>query len=281
VSTIRATFKYFCPNADVNSYFASIKHQNPVRLDVGPKSLYVIQGADNIRALWKKSSSLSSSANSYWPLKTLFGMAEKSARRYLDENSVFEAKDSYDNIGQINHHIIAKFLTGPGLSRLWMRYEKELEHYFTQVSKTGNTDWLECEDFTDLFAIDFTILSLRALIGPTLLQLDPDFPRRFREYSYALPQLLRGVPRWWSPESYRVRDSLVTSVKRWHEVARARFTPESISPDGDEDPHWGCSFFRKRQQVLGELYNSDYDALASEDFGFIYGYVLNQHDSYL
>ncbi|KAF2122169.1 cytochrome P450 [Lophiotrema nucula] len=255
-------------------HFASKEHQNAVRLDVGPKSLYVIQGADNIRGLWKRSSALSSSANLYWPLMTLFGLAEKLARNYLVEDSVVDGKDdpaTSKHIGSISHHLIAGFLTGPGLSRLWGRYEKELGEHFAQASKQESSGWIEQDDFTDLFAIDFTKLSLRALVGPVLLQLDPDFPRRFQEYSYALPHLLRGEPRWWSPKPYQVRDSLVTSIKKWHEFARENFTPDSVAPDGDEDPYWGCAFFRKRQEVLGGIYEQDYDALASEDFGFIYG----------
>ena len=45
----------------------------------------------------------------------------------------------------------------------------------------------------------------------------------------------------------------------------------SVEDDGDADPWWGSEAMRERQTFLGEVDNWDHDALASSDFGLLWG----------
>jgi hypothetical protein len=70
----------------IHNYLHSGDTQKPVHLRVGPQQLYVVQGADNIRTLWK-SSSLCTNSNFYYALRFLLGISERSGKRYLADDS--------------------------------------------------------------------------------------------------------------------------------------------------------------------------------------------------
>lgn len=161
--------------------------QSLVCLHLGPKQLYIVQGADNIRSLWKESS-LSTNSNFYYALRFFFGMLEKPAQRYLLDDSgtatdpiATSQVASHNRVVYINHQLFSSFLVGPGFAPLCTRFEKELVHYRSAISATRT--WTQRSDLVQLFTIDLTRSSLRAICGPTFLELDPDFPRRFWDYS--------------------------------------------------------------------------------------------------
>lgn len=62
---------------------------------------------------------------------------------------------------------------------------------------------------------------------------------------------------------------MLNAVKIWQQHARDNFDDTAVAADGD-DPFWGSSFFRERQEMFLEMDGFDYDAIASEDFGAIW-----------
>lgn len=70
---------------------------------------------------------------------------------------------------------------------------------------------------------------------------------------------------------YRLRDKLIQDVKQWHAIARVRFTETDINQDGDGDPWWGSACMRERQKILLNVDNWNHDAIASSDFGLLWG----------
>lgn len=62
---------------------------------------------------------------------------------------------------------------------------------------------------------------------------------------------------------------MLDAVKIWQEHARANFDGSAVGADGD-DPFWGSSFFRERQEMFLEMDGYDHAAVASQDFGAIW-----------
>lgn len=285
----RSAPKYLPPCLNNNpkySHLAKKDKQRPVRLKLGSESLFVIQGARNLRTLWRFSSTLSPNSTFHYALKNFFGMKEKSSKIYLLDNSGIGHEStagsgvkSHNRVGFLNHHLFAGFLTGPGFRPLTIRFEKEIMRFKTRILDMCGSEKKETKlrtgDFLELFTMELTRTSLRATCGPLLLELDPDFPRRFWIYNCGLSVFLRRIPRLFAREAYEARDSLVASVKLWHTAARLRFEPRYVDEAADVDPFWGCNFFRRRQESLGGIDNYDADAIASEDFAAIWGFNHN------
>ncbi|KAB2569107.1 5-beta-cholestane-3-alpha,7-alpha-diol 12-alpha-hydroxylase [Lasiodiplodia theobromae] len=254
--------------------------QNPVHLRLGFRSVFLVQGAESIKQLWREKSISSANGTFYYALRYLFGMSAKASRRYLLDDSGTAHKPQaqsktadHNRIAYGNHRLFAEFLTGPGLRPLVSRFERGLARRVRGL-EVGD-EWICMDNFLELFTLDFTNVALEAICGPVLLTLDPDFTRRFWEYSYGMASLSKQLPRLFAPRAYAVRDSLVESVRRWHEYARERFRPEDIAADGDADPYWGCRFFRRRQEVLLAVDDFDERAVAAEDFAAIWGFNHN------
>jgi hypothetical protein len=72
------------------------------------------------------------------------------------------------------------------------------------------------------------------------------------------------------PKSYRIRDSLIQTVKHWHQIAKQR-SAENPSMNGDENFFWGTEFLRKRQEVFRTVDDYDEDSIAVEDFAALWG----------
>lgn len=61
----------------------------------------------------------------------------------------------------------------------------------------------------------------------------------------------------------------MNAVKVWQQHARDNYSDSALDADGD-DPFWGSSFFRERQEMFLEMDGFDHAAIASEDFGAIW-----------
>lgn len=87
--------------------------------------------------------------------------------------------------------------------------------------------------------------------------------------------MLRGSPRAGRgsgmPRAYAVRDRLIGCVRKGHEWAAEQEARCGVKHEGEEDPFYGCKFFRERRETLSVVDNCDADALASEDFRSIWG----------
>lgn len=62
---------------------------------------------------------------------------------------------------------------------------------------------------------------------------------------------------------------MLDAVKAWQEHARTHFNSSAVDAYGD-DPFWGSSFFRERQEMFLEMDGYDHAAIASQDFGAIW-----------
>lgn len=182
----------------------------------------------------------------------------------------------HNRIDYITHAGLLKFTNGTGFEGFYERwaigYRKRLQ------SLDIGDEWVEMPDFMDLYRDNFVPALIESICGPNLLHLSPDFVRDFSMYDLAMPGLLKGLPRWIIPQAYRARDKLLSSIKKWHDSARAQFDESWIDQDGDTDPYWGSAFIRERQGrygIFATATNFNRDARAASDLGFIWG--LDMH----
>lgn len=179
----------------------------------------------------------------------------------------------HDRVDHQTHVSLTRFLGGKGLSGLYHRFFTNFERcleYHPQITK----DWTMMPDLMIFFQRTCGSALTEAICGPILQNIHPNFMDDLLQYDIYLPDLVKGLPRWFAPNGCRTRDKLLRSILQWHAVARSVFVESSIDPDGDYDPFWGSEFMRTRQRTFRSMRNFDYDAYAASDLGFIWVYVL-------
>ncbi|KAL8686373.1 MAG: hypothetical protein Q9224_005465 [Gallowayella concinna] len=113
------------------------------------------------------------------------------------------------------------------------------------------------------------------MCGSSILALHPSFVDDLWAYDSGIPDLVKGLPRWWASGSYSKRDHILRSIKSWHVHARENFDASQIGPDGDWDPVFGSRFMRERQDIFPQMDGMDDDAMAASDLGAIWATNTN------
>ena len=247
----------------------------PVRLTFVYGQLFLIQGANNIVSVWKSSQASTATAVHNFYLKQIFGMPNTALKLYTADNSgcyheptAFSSVKPDNRVDYITHQALSRFLSGPGLNPLFNRFTENLIRCL-QDFRVGR-QWMDMEDLWSLFKTKVTPAAIQAMCGTSICSLIPCIADDLWTYDSAIPDLIKGLPRWWVPDSYAKRDRMLQNIKRWHVLARERFDETQIGSDRDWDPHFGSEFIRSRQKTFSKMDGMDEDAVAASDLGAIW-----------
>lgn len=208
-------------------------------------------------------------------LKNLFGMRSKPLSVYAADDSGDRPEphsgsttEPRNRIDFLTHDSLVKFLSGPSLSRLYERFNRNLSNRLMALEI--GTEWIEIPDFLEFIQMELSTAVLEATMGPQLIAQNPTFVRDLFEYDSAVPILSKGLPRFIYPKAYKIRDRMLFMIKRWYVYARDNFDDDLVDADGDFDPFWGSEHMRHRQRVLRKVDGFEDDAIASSDLGLIW-----------
>jgi len=260
-----------------HNYSQKVGPQGVQGIKILNTNLYVLLKPENVAKLRKYKTSITNPSVPTFVLKTLFGMATKARNMYTLDTSGIMAKPepdshvaSHNRIDYLTHASFHRHLLGDDLSKFYQRFWAALMGRLPSL--TIEDEWTEFPDIMEFWMAPLTASMNEALVGPILDCVNPNFTRDLLRYFPYVQDLMKGLPRWWIPEAYRLREKLVGDVKQWHAIARGRFRETDIDEDGG-GPWWGSPFMRERQKILGRVDDWDYDSIASSDLGLLWGYV--------
>ena len=247
----------------------------PVRLTFVRGQLFLVQGANNIVSVWKSSQASTATAVHNFYLKQIFGMPNKALKLYTADNSgCYNEPNALSNVepenrvDHITHRALNRFLAGPGLGPFFNRFTENVIRGLQDIGAGGQ--WVDMEDLWGLFKTKVTPAAIQAMCGSTIFAINPGIAEDLWAYDSAIPDLVKGLPRWWVPGSYAKRDRMLQSISKWHASAREHFDDTQIGSDGDWDPHFGSEFIRSRQKTFPKMDGMDEDAIAASDLGAIW-----------
>ncbi|KAI2463060.1 cytochrome P450 [Annulohypoxylon bovei var. microspora] len=256
-----------------NNFFQSA---HPVRVKILTQEFYVIWGPENVKAFFRNSWACTSIPFVKFALGYAFGLSSKALSLYdrddsgggpvPHEGSTVEARNRID---YRNYQTLIRFLEGKGLLPFWNRFTDNITQQLYGLYDRIGSDWDYRADLMDVVGDEATVSILNALCGPYLLRLNPHFLQDYWDFDRNLQTYLQGVPWFLAPRAYAVRKRVLDAVKAWQQHARHHYDESAVGADGD-DPFWGSSFFRERQDMFLEMDGYDYDAIASQDFGAIW-----------
>ncbi|KAI0451549.1 cytochrome P450 [Xylaria acuta] len=248
----------------------------PTRVKILTRDFYVIGGPENIKALFRNSWACTSIPFVKFALGYAFGLPAKALSLYDKDDSggghlphPGSTVEAHNRIDYRVHQSLGRFLEGEGLSPFWNRFVDNVTDRLYSLHDRVGRDWDYHADLMKVVGDEVTISIINALCGPYLLGLNPHFLQDFWDFDRNLQTYLQGVPWFIAPNAYRVRKRVLHAVKAWQQYARDNYKDSAVGADGD-DPFWGSSFFRERQDMFLEMDGFDYDAIASQDFGAIW-----------
>ncbi|KAI1646874.1 cytochrome P450 [Daldinia loculata] len=249
---------------------------HPVLVKILTQEFYVIQGPENIKALFKSSSVCTSIPFVKFALGYAFGLPAKALSLYDRDDSgsshvphpgsTVEARNRIDYRG---HQSIIQFLEGKKLLPFWNRFADDITQQLYSLHDRMGPDWEYRADLMKVIGDEVTVSTLNALCGPYLLRLNPNFLQDFWDFDRNLQTYLQGIPWFLAPGAYAARKRVLNAVKIWQQHARDHYDDSTVGTDGD-DPFWGSSFFRERHEMFLEMDGFDHAAIASQDFGAIW-----------
>ena len=185
---------------------------------------YLIQGAHNIRAIFKQSSKTNPGAAQKFIAARLFGMPKAASETFVNDISGYSAKplpgtehiEPRNRICYRDHEILKTLLQGSEISHLTGTFQSALLERFSRLPITE--EWMEVSDLFHFFTTHITPAAIEAFVGPSLTEvIDPNFVRDFWRFDSWVPAMAKRVPEFCIPEAFRIRDKLLSSVERWRD----------------------------------------------------------------
>ncbi|THV51762.1 hypothetical protein BGAL_0100g00310 [Botrytis galanthina] len=269
---------------NIRKFFHGLNDKTVYGVKIFGYKVFFIQGPEMISALWKIKEQITAPVHQVFVLNKIFGMNPKAVQAYVLDESGLNAKThpksntlTHNRVDYITHVGFLRLLTGDGLSGLYGRWSLEFS-YRIQALEISQ-EWAEHTDIMKFWELPLTASMNKAIAGPLLEAINPDFTEEFLEFLPYANQLVKSFPPWLIPRAYSLRRKLVATVKTWHSIARSQFRDQYVNADGDADPWWGSRCIRERQEYLSKVDNWDYDSMAVSDFGLLWGQVKSTFSS--
>jgi hypothetical protein len=232
--------------------------------------------------MFKGSRQLTTKPSSVLVLVNAFGFGSESAHvLHRDDTGVLEKPipgsaplEPRNRIFHITHKTIHDYLMGTNLVTLASKFVGYLEIELGALD-IGD-EWTEVPDFYAIIQKAIFTASTTAICGPHIFALNPNFNDEFWAFDDGCIQtLFKGIPRWLAPKSYRIRDKCKASIRKWQKYAFEHFDWDDEELANQEwDEYYGGKLMRERSRRQRLMDGMNDEAMAGNDLGMIWGYVV-------
>ncbi len=250
----------------------SLGSRYPLRLRLLGIDPYLIQGRENIRAVFKQSTKSNPGPAQKFIAARLFGMPRPASETFVNDVSGYSAKplagtehiQPKNRICYRDHEILKSLLQGSQLAQLTATFSESLLKHFEQLSVTE--EWIDIPDLFAFLTTHVTPAAIEAFVGPSLTKvIDPDFVRDFWRFDSWIPALAKGIPGICMKEAFQLRDKLRDSIERWR-----NFLERS-----NDEVRAKCPPAMLEKFQLRDANGWDTRAVSASDLGLIWAYVFD------
>ncbi|KAF2106350.1 cytochrome P450 [Lophiotrema nucula] len=168
----------------------------------------------------------------------------------------------------LHHRLVLKEMSGRSLNQMTSRFLESQERRFAN-SEIGE-DWTNIPDLYSWLENVVFQASVESLAGTKIFDVIPNLMNEYRDFYNAAPTILRGLPRVFSPKAYKARDTLVASLRKWHEEAQKNNPLRGFDTEGQGwDEWWGTQFVKQRKALVLAMDGMTLDGMASDDLALI------------
>lgn len=252
----------------------------PARLKLLNRRVTILNGANNIAALFKGSRGLSSERWLVQVLVNAFGVNTEDVPFYhADDTGIAQQPLPGSNQIPPEHRIfhlvyqnVHDGLSGARLEEMQHQMIRNLSAQFAAL-KIDSDAWTDVPDLYGSFIrnICFTA-STTSLCGPRIFEAAPDITADFWNFDGHLPSLFKEMPQWLVPSAFKARDKMKENLKRWHEIAHQDYS-NGIGQSEQDKRNWeenfGSKLMRNRHAFFNKMPLSK-DTIAADDLGLLW-----------
>ncbi|TGO45475.1 hypothetical protein BOTNAR_0663g00030 [Botryotinia narcissicola] len=242
----------------------------PVRIRVASDSFYFVSGPDYILKLSRGSRDLTAIPAMAAIVERIFGAPPeaRTSPKPLPGSNTLPADQRYHHI---SHKAYTDNLTGVRLAEVVTRFLTNLGTELDRID-IGTNKWLELPDLYSFVQNAVFNANTLALCGSHKFEINPTFTEDFWNFDSQVGGPLKGIPRFFIPGAYRIRDKMVKSILKWHKSAEAHVDHDDKELDKKSwEPYYGSRLFRDRARHLSKINGFGDQARAANDLGLIWG----------
>ncbi|KAK8134462.1 cytochrome P450 [Apiospora sp. TS-2023a] len=234
--------------------------RNILRFSLGPKTVYLVAGHQNIRAVFGRDlvhDVTNQEQMTRYALPTLYKMNPAEVRRWeADRSGVTktpilgtEGVPSRQRLWYNYEHIYAEYLGKPQYMKPLI---KMYSHDLDELLDCYPTDEWSTVSIQKLCRQEVTRALITTLFGPRLVELSPEFVDLLRAFDEQVFQLVMGLPKWLNAKPTRAHDAYVGPIERWLEDASNGFDWKSHEAGADWEPRFGGRAVREMYRWMKE-----------------------------
>ncbi|KAL8639944.1 MAG: hypothetical protein Q9228_003084 [Teloschistes exilis] len=234
-----------------------------VRLNFGTQDVYVVSGADYIKAVWKDTKSMSSCDGLSLALRNLFGTPRRDMIAIRQDKSGSShdphPQSSTRPEDRIFHHMFkatADTLAGANLNTTASKFQIAMKRRIEEAPV--QQEWLEMDDLFGFLRPLIANATVEAVCGTAFVEKYPDFVENFYAFNDKATSFLYGWPGFLMPRANRGRERCIAIMQEW------RRTFDAQGFDGNPMMLHRWSYFSKIKGMSGY-------GVACQDVGIVWG----------
>ena len=231
--------------------------------------MYIVAGAEYLNVIWKDSKKVMMSHDALnLSLSKMFALPEKEMPFFLsdrtgsshDPHTQSPPRNADQRVAYLMLKTSAEYLSRENLTATAERYQVALKNQLAAVPVQG--EWVEMDDLFDFARRLVANATCESILGSKFLTKFPDFVDNFYVYNSKIRRLLQGWPRFLVPRAWQARKRCIEIMRQWRKTLNVH--------DFDGSP-----MMLKRWSYF-EKWNISDEAIASQDLGILWGYVLSK-----
>jgi hypothetical protein len=240
---------------------------------LGGRTMHVLFSPSAVQALFKSRGPSRHGFNQD-VLEKALGMEKHEARRFfgVGESPNEKGLTPLQQQENINHDFL---LRTDSVNELTAEFTRTLREQLADELCGGGDRTQEVLIYVWLRARMFKA-STTAFMGKRIFEVYPGLGDDFFDVDSGFLSMLFGIPKWFIPAAYEVRERTLDGLERWHMQLYEKCKGKPVDPEGDVkwEPMFGSRANRARQRYY-ESRGMSVRARAALDLGFLFGLSSN------
>lgn len=237
----------------------------------------MVSGDKNIQTINQPSHTISPDVFFLEVMSNVWGASSDEVVRFANDKSGrrknpvpgHDVKPGQARLWHGQHHVYSEYLQRTEQAHFLA--DKYYQLFSDRLAQQPLGEWKELS-LHQFFESDMAEAALAALMGPRIIELNPDFWPAMWEFARLAPQLMWGLPRWVNPKPWKIREDFHAMCRRYVDSASKEFDWHGPDVDSKWEPHYGSRM--ARELVTWATKNLSAETTAGMVATFIFGLVV-------